>query len=179
MDVNWCGKAVSVQSNVFKPGELFTFEGVCRLWGRENVPCTLDFPAADLAKRGEVLNARMGFIQEQLDWLESNRAVLEETLLKENMPALAADWAASAEEAEDPDGECYVMEDGLKVCLPITAEDFCRSLYPAGVSLVFDAGWDQPLISMGLGCVPDYFAGHVIGMTIYADKRVCCDGLVG
>lgn len=168
-----------MKSSVFKPSESFTFEGVCRLWGRENVYCTLDFPASDLEKRGEVLNERIGLIQEQLDWLEANWAAVEEAILKEDMLKLAEDWAASAEEVEDGDGECYVMEDGLKVCLPIPQEVFMRSLYPASVSLVFDAGWDQQLISIGLGCAPDYFAGHDIGITINADKKVRCDGLVG
>ena len=168
-----------MHSGDFRSSELFAFEGECRLWNREKVICTLDFPAADLERRQAVLNKRLPFIKEQLAWLENSRAAIEQALLDDGMAALAERWAESAEEAEDEETACYIMEDGLKVFLPITPEVFCRSLYASSVSLVFDGGWDNPYISLGLGCSPDYFAGHVISVSVDAQKQVHCDGLTG
>lgn len=111
--------------------------------------------------------------------MESNRSLLEQAMLDDGMAILAGDWAAGAEEAEDEEAECYIMEDGQKVFVPVTPDDFCRSLYPQSVCLLFCNGWDKPYMTVGLGCAPDYFAGHSIMVSVNADKRICCDGLAG
>ena len=82
---------------------------------------------------------------------------------------LAEDWASSAEPAEDETQECYLMENGAKVFLPITKEDFAASL--RYVSVTVYAG-ENISLELYLGCEPDYFAGHSIGMKIGADHTL-------
>lgn len=89
------------------------------------------------------------------------------------------DYNPVAYKAEDEEQECYIMEDGEKVFVPITEEDFCESLYIDGFTMNFKDGWDKPFIDLYLCCSPDYFAYHCIHIMIDDNKNVICNGLAG
>ncbi|ACD23046.1 DUF2262 domain-containing protein [Clostridium botulinum] len=163
----------------FEKSDVFTFEAKCTLWNKENIGFGVDFPDERKGENLEILSKHLSDIEKQLKWIEENRRCIEKTLLDDDMVSLAEDWASSSEEAEDEEQECYLMEDDQKVFLPISDEDFCKSLYIDGFSINFEDGWDKPNIDLYLCCSPDYFAYHCISISIDENKSVECNNLAG
>lgn len=157
--------------------DIFSFEGYCRLWGQQNINLFLIFP--EDADRDEYLKKQMASVNEQLLWIESNRSKIEDYLLSEDFLSLAENWASSAEKAEDEEQECYVMEDGQKVFLPITDSHFRNSLRFSSVELNYEEEEEKPAINIYLQCDPDYFAYHVIDIMIDGDKNITSATLAG
>lgn len=165
-----------MEISAFRPGKYFSFEGEYPLWGtRVSVGIGLGNSVVD---KNQQLADSLPAIEERLTWLESNRPTIEKALLDDGMVSLAEDWASSAEEAEDALG-CYVMEDGQKVCLPITSQDFCRSLSVSSLGMYCEDGKEDIMMDVFLVCSPDYFAGHSINITIKADGSVKNNSLCG
>lgn len=154
------------------------FEARLLLWGREGVPMTLILPEEESGKE-KALEAHLPDVERELQWLDQAFPTVVRAVLEEDMVSLAEDWASSAPVAEEETQDCYVMEDGQKVFLPITEKAFCQSLYPDGIGLSFEEGWDRPSMDLYLCCSPDYFAGHCIAVSVDRDHRVTCDGLAG
>lgn len=115
-------------------------------------------------------------IKENLKWLEENREKVSAVLLEDGIVELAEEWAAGGIPSEEEE-ECYFIEDGEKVYLPITKEDFLKSLYPEGISVTIDS--ESIIMEIYLCCYPDYFAGHCIIVEIDADKNIICNSLAG
>lgn len=162
----------------FIPGQDFDYETRATLWGREGVDLALTLPA-DAVGKEEALRAHLPDVERELQWLDQAFPSVVRAVLQDGMLSLAEDWASSAQRAEEETQECYVMEDGQKVFLPITEKAFCRSLYPDGIGLSFEEGWDRPSADIYLCCSPDYFAGHCIVVSVDRDHQVTCDGLAG
>ena len=153
-----------MQVSDLTPGKYFAFEGKYPIWGTE----------ADIRIKmeedQEKLKAILPQIEEELRWLDTHKDTIVDHLVEQQgMLGLAEDWASSAEPAEDETQECYLMENGAKVFLPITKEDFAASL--RYVSVTVYAG-ENISLELYLGCEPDYFAGHSIGMKIGADHTL-------
>ena len=163
----------------FKKSDVFTFEAKCNLWNEEGVNFSVDFSDKTKGKEMEMLSKHLIDIEKQLQWIAKNRISIEKALIDDDMVSLAEDWASSAEEAEDEEKECYIMEDGQKVFMPISEEDFCKSLYIDGFNINFENSWDKPTIDMYLCCSPDYFAYHCISIFIDENKNVKCNSLAG
>ena len=161
----------------FTPGKYDAFEGKTSVWGTRNVRIAVAFPNEAEGKEDEYLAKYLVSINEKLGWIEQNRQKVEQALLDNDIVSLAEDWASSAEEAEDEAQECYVMEDGQKVFLPISDEDFCKSLNLVTIALYFDEEISN--MELYLVCKPDYFACHCIMATINAENQVKCGGLAG
>lgn len=161
----------------FKKSELFTFEGRCMIWGEKDVPLSVDFPDGETGDVNALLAAHLPDIEKRVAWVNASRAAIEQCVVDDGMVELAEDWAQSAE--EDPDSDCYIMEDGEKVCLPITEADFRKSLSVGEMSLGFTAGWDSPDMELYLYCKPDYFAGHTIIVDVDKDGNCECGSLAG
>lgn len=145
------------------------------VWGNPGVSVTVDFPGGQDWEEG--LEEYLPALRERLHWLGENRSALEDCLLEDGMLELAGDWASSAEEAEDEEGECYVMEDGQKVFLPIREEDFRASLYIESVGIDLSSG--EPALQLCLCCSPDYFAGHCLCVSVDAEGNIESGGLAG
>ncbi len=162
----------------FTAGEGRDYEAQICLWGREGVRLVLTL-AEDGSGKEESLEAHLPEVQRELQWLEQAFPTVARALLQDGMAALAEDWVSGAQRAEEETQDCYVMEDGQKVFLPVTEKAFCQSLYPDGVQLSFEDGWDHPAMDIYLCCCPDYFAGHCIVVSANRDHQVVCDGLAG
>ena len=93
------------------------------------------------------------------------------------MLELAEEWASSAEEAEDEEQECYIMEDGEKVFFPISEKDFTDSLYVESITMNIED--NEISLEIFFCCCPDYFAGHCIIVDIDKDGNVVNRGLAG
>lgn len=157
--------------------DIFSFEGYCQLWGQQNINLYLVFP--EDADRNDFLLKNIDSVNEQLKWIENNRSEVENYLIKKDFLLLAENWASGAEKAEDEKQECYVMEDGQKVFLPITQDDFKGSLYFSSVELSYEEDINKPKLNIYLQCNPDYFAYHVIDMIIDGNKNIISANLAG
>lgn len=157
--------------------DIFSFEGYCQLWEQQNINLYLVFP--EDADRDDCLKKNIDSVNEQLKWIENSRSEIENYLIAKDFLSLAENWASGAEEAEDEEQKCYVMEDGQKVFFPITAEDFKNSLCFSSVELSYEDDINKPSINIYLQCNPDYFAYHVIDMMIDEDKNITSASLAG
>lgn len=171
------GMAVNIKD--FKKWDVFAFEAKCNLWDEENVKFYVGFSDETKGKEMEMLSIHLVDIEKQLQWIAENRTSIEKVLIDDDMISIAEDWASGAEEAEDEEQECYIMEDDQKVFIPISEEDFCRSLYIDGFNINFENSWERPTIDMYLCCSPDYFAYHCISISIDENKNVRCNSLAG
>lgn len=159
----------------FEKDDTFAFKTTCNLWG-ENTEVFIDLFSEDELEAK--LKEFLPIIEEKIIWIDRNRNIIEKELINDDMVGLAEDWASSAEEAEDEEVECYIMEDGQKVFLPISNEDFCNSLKISGITMNCHEKEDV-WMEMFLICDPDYFAYHAIYVIIDANMNVKSNGLAG
>ncbi len=118
-------------------------------------------------------------INRLLTLLDNGRDKIVDALIKGGMIELAEDWASSAEEDEDEE-DCYIMEDGTKVKLPITEEQFAASVVMDGMSIYYDEDEVGELsASLYVVCQPDYFACHCIEIYLDGDLNIDVNGLAG
>ena len=153
--------------------EVFDYEAKSEIWG-EQVGIGIDCD-------GSSLGAMLPLIEKLTDFLDKNKDKVVAALVDDDFLSLAEDWASSAEEAEDSteERECYIMEDGAKVYLPITEDDFAASLHFDGISVYFDDDADDISASVYLICQPDYFAYHCIEIFIESGMVINVNGLAG
>ena len=111
----------------FLVGDDFGYEIKVTLWGREEVPMTLILPEEESGKE-EALEAHLPDVERELQWLEQAFPSVVRAVLREGLVSLAEDWVSGAQRAEEETQDCYVLEDGRKVFLPITEKAFCQSL---------------------------------------------------
>ena len=159
--------------NEFKTSDVFDYEGKATIWGQQvgiGVDCT-----------DSTLEAMLPKIEKLVDFLDKGKDKLVKALVEDDFLSLAEDWASSAEEADESteERECYIMEDGTKVYLPITEEDFANSLHFDGVSIYYDDEKDDISASVYLVCQPDYFAYHCIEIFVEGGLTIDVNGLAG
>ena len=157
--------------------DAISFEAETRLWSRDNILICVDFPQDE--DRNEYLKKYITSINALLNWIEKNRTKIEDILIENNYLSLAEDWAASADEAEDEEQECYIMEDGQKVFIPIKEADFRNNLYLNSVTMTFEDDPEKPEMYLYLSCDPDYFSYHDIEILIDEDQNIEILGLIG
>lgn len=159
----------------FRKSELYSYETDVTIWGRRigiGVDC-------DKYSLEECLPA----IDKLVDMLDKGRDKMLSALFDYGIISLAEDWASSAEEAEEyednEDIECYIMEDGTKVFLPITEEDFAKSLNMEGINIYFDDSAEDINADVFMFCKPDYFACHSIEVFVDKNGNIDVNGLAG
>lgn len=157
----------------FAPSEIFNFEGNAEIWG-EQVGISVDCA-------GSTLEEMLPKINKLIEFLCSGKDKVVKALVEKGMLETAEDWASSAEEAEESteEHECYIMEDGAKVYLPITEEDFTGSLHFDGISVYYDDENDDISASVYFVCQPDYFAYHCIETFMDSKGNIDVNGLAG
>lgn len=157
----------------FIPSEVFDYEAQTSVWG-DTVSIGVDCD-------GSTLNAMIPKINSLVEFLQNNKDKIVKALVEDDFLSLAEDWASSAEEAEDSteERECYIMEDGTRVYLPITEEDFADSLHFDSLSVYFDDEKGDISADVFLVCVPDYFAYHCIEIFVEGDHTIKVNGLAG
>ncbi len=160
----------------FKVSDVFSYEGAVQLWGK-NTFIALNFPKdRPEDKYFDILAEK---ITAQIKWIEENRKKMEKALTDYGCISLAEDWASSAEEADDEEQECYIMEDRQKVFFPISEEEFLNSLYLESISIDFRRDTENPEMELFICCNPDYFAYHTLHVLVDFEKNVKCSGLAG
>ncbi len=166
----------------------YLYEGQFKIWGEDSgilVRVEDGTPDNDLT-REKVL----AVMEKITAVLNEKRSVIEQALIDDDMVATAEDWASSGEEDydegdedhEDDDNrkECYILEDGSKVYLPITEEDFKASLTSSGGVLAYvNENFEYKDFDFFINCEPDYFACHSILVSVDADGSVKVGGLAG
>ena len=164
----------------FEKSDIFTVESKVTLWGKRDINVGIDLPCFDDSELDEQLQKYSPMIEEKIKWIESNRKIIEKALIEDDMVELAEEWASSAEMAEDENEECYLMENGDKVFLPISESDFLNSLQINGINMQFDDEEEEDnFFEIFLECHPDYFACHVIDVYVDYENNVTCNGLAG
>lgn len=153
-------------------------------WGDE-VELTLFLRYAD-GKKEELSEERIEEIIEKglknlnplLKKAEGNREQLMSLLKEEEYIELATEWVEGAEEVEDKE-DCYLVDD-VEVCVPITEEDFEKSLNCGG-GMGGEINLDGEIESLSIYFVfnPDYFAGHCIEGYIEENGEFSINGLAG
>lgn len=114
-------------------------------------------------------------IKKTLEWINRKRHVIEQAILDSNMTESAEYWIMVAEKLENG---CYRLENGEEISLPLSDDDFCKSLCIPELLINFeeDGSCDMEIY---FTCQPDYFAGHCIEVTVDNEKNIICDGVTG
>jgi hypothetical protein len=147
------------------------------LWG-ENVPfsVSLEKPLEDLTIQEKYLLVKT--VTREINWIECSKKIIIDALIEGHMLELAEDWVSSAEEVEGKE-ECYEVEDGQQVQLPISEADFAASLFFNSLGIDFESDLAKFSISIFFECSPDYFAGHSINVSCDPNHKVEAGGLFG
>lgn len=120
-------------------------------------------------------------IKSVLLWVNNNQELCTETAIEEGMIMLAEEWIKDEDSKVTNEKDCYLTVDKEKVFLPITQTDFYNSLKVVSITFSVEEGITD--IEMYIGCVPDYYACHVIWYSLIIKengKIECeCNGLEG
>lgn len=112
-------------------------------------------------------------------WLDNNKEEVCRALIENDTIELAEDWVEGGEEAVIDGKKVYVDGDDI-VELPITEEQFSKSLYFNGISINIDEDSEYRIdMDVFLDTKPDYFAGHSIELSIREGYKISVWGLVG
>lgn len=144
------------------------FLGYTTFHGRGGVYYAVNLPEGDDTEAG--LKKHFPFLRETLEWLNNNQDEIEKTLVEADIPKLAGEWAAKGRKIENDSGECYMLNDGETVIVPVTEKAFCESIYYDGISIDMDL--PQTEIFLYIRTSPDYFDGRYITIYIDCDKNI-------
>ena len=166
-------RGIDMQIKDFKDSDVFDFEAQTEIWG-DSVGVGVDCD-------GSSLETMLPMINRLAEFINKNKSVVVRTLVDDGMLETAEDWVSSAEEAEDStaERECYIMEDGTKVYLPITEEDVAASLRMDGMSVYYDYEKEDISADVFFICKPDYFAYHCIEVFMDSKGNIDVNGLAG
>lgn len=117
-------------------------------------------------------------VNKEINWVENNKDKIVATLIAGGMLDLAEDWASSGQEVDGKE-ECYEMEDGQQVQLPIDPQDFSDSLFFNSLGIDFEEEMSTFSLSLYINCSPDYFAYHSIEVFIESNHEIRVNGLAG
>ncbi len=155
----------------FEKAKYSDYEAKIVVWGEDS--------EVGVSCDGSTLEEMLPKINAFLAKLNSGREQIIKALIDDDMLSLAEDWASSAEQDEDSEQECYIMEDGTRVYLPITEEDFAKSIVFDGLSIYYDDASDDIDASVYVSCQPDYFACHCIEINVDGKFNIDVNGLAG
>lgn len=124
-----------------------------------------------------ILNKSLEKINNILEKAEKNKPQLMELLKEGDYINLATDWVEGIEEVEGEEN-CYLIDD-TKVYIPITEEDFEKSMNFSEIATdIYSDGIIED-ISVYITFEPDYFAGHCIECYIDENGNFLVNGLAG
>lgn len=120
--------------------------------------------------------------KEHLLWLENNKKAISDALIEDDMIGLAEDWVKDSEE-KIIDGEKVYVDGDYIFKLPITKDEFCKSLYFNSMGVAIDENRNiadsRILIEICIDTNPDYFAGHSMDITVFDGYKISVNGLAG
>lgn len=152
----------------------FAFTAKAQLWGSSaNVDIILD---AETPRNSHTIEKIYPHIDRIVQRVDMKRAKIEQALLDSGWLDIAEEWAAQGRVSKREQG-CYLLEDGSKVYLPLTEDDFCDSIFAESVCIYFDEELEVNDVTVYLVCSPDYFAGRAIAVLIDSDGDIQIKGL--
>ena len=125
----------------------------------------------------DILNKSLEKINNMLEKAEKNKPQLMELLKEKDYINLATEWVQGAEEVEEEEN-CYLIDDN-KVYIPITEEDFEKSMNFGEIGTDIYSDGETEDISVYTTFEPDYFAGHCIECYIDENGNFLINGLAG
>lgn len=121
-------------------------------------------------------------VKEYLQLINDTQKECFRSILDANMVKLAEEWIADETfKVEGEAKECYLTDEGEKVFIPITQQEFLKGIKLLSVDFIFIEGNEIPITELSLVCNPDYFSGHIILCRFENSKPIlykCC-GLEG
>lgn len=154
----------------------YTFSTV--LWGKETpFSVSLEKPLKELTIHEKYLLVKIA--TKEIGWLEQNKERVVAALVDDGILELAEDWVSGAQEVEGKEN-CFEVEDGQQVQLPISQKDFEDSVYLNSLGLTFERDLlDGFSMAVYIQCSPDYFAYHSIEVYYGSDHQIKVNGLAG
>ncbi|GCD10045.1 DUF2262 domain-containing protein [Clostridium tagluense] len=120
--------------------------------------------------------------KKHLLWLENNKKAISDALIEDDMIGLAEEWAESSDETIIDGEKVYVHGDDI-FRLPISEEEFCKSLYFNSIGIRIDEDMEimdsRIMIEAFIDTNPDYFAGHSMEVTVADEYKISINGLAG
>lgn len=155
----------------------FGYEYCLSIWG---VDCNVTiFPNGN---ENADLSILLLQVQKCLQQINDTQKECFRSILDADMIKLAEEWITDeAYKVENEVKECYLTDEGEKVFVPISQQDFFQSIKLQSINFVLDENDENPLVELYLGCNPDYFFGHIILCRFMNSNPVlykCC-GLEG
>ncbi|MDE7121787.1 MAG: DUF2262 domain-containing protein [Oscillospiraceae bacterium] len=170
---------IAIENLVPDKEEIFSYIGTCAIWNDET-RISIDF--GELENKSELLKNYLPLLEKYLGWLSQHRKDIVRALIDDGYLECANEYASCADLAEDEEQECYIMEDGQKVFLPITEEDFSNSLCLDDILFKFCEKKNKitrETLHLYFLCSPDYFAYHTLIVYILEDGSIEIGGLAG
>jgi len=150
---------------------------VVDLWG-EQKKVDVEVLVDDEVDNDTLFNLIFPSIKKSIAFVNEQRSEIEQALIDDKNVELANDWAESAPVSQEEEN-CYIMNDGQKVYLPITEEDFRKNIRIDEAEICFSDSFDDISTHLLIGYTPDIFAGHVLDIDIDKDNKITCIGLAG
>ena len=155
--------------------DVFAYTGKATVWGEET-DISISFDDSPEENQEALLKKTLPFLEKYLAWINQHRQNALQALFDDDILELAEDWASSAEpyydeedEDDDKEPEYYIMEDGQKVFLPITEQDFSKSLHLTAITFNCPYEEENAVTDIWCDCSPDYFAYHSVLIYLNAD----------
>jgi len=150
------------------------FEIKIKIWKRET---DLFIHFQKQVDKNIFLKDFLAIIQEEINWIESNKSKFEEILLEENILELVEDIATSAPLLECSSEECYLMSDDSIIYFPITEDDLYNSLYIEALTINFDKN-NKSNFEIFLSCNPDYLQENSFILSMDENKNIVFNGFL-
>lgn len=149
------------------------YETVGKIWGNE-VKITIETEG----NKKVALDTIIARIERILEMIPRREETVE-MLKNSGMIERAEEWVSECEPADDysDEHERFVVEKGVIIELPITAEQLVEGLRAESLDVIFIDTAEDFNAKLYLKCTPDYFAGHTVEVTIDKDGEMRCESV--
>lgn len=155
--------------------ERIAFTATTDVWGEET---RLSVVLDDETPRGShTIEKIYPLLDKAAQRVDIKRRRIEDALLRDGWLETAEEWASDIGKVSKREQGCYVMDNGDKVYLPLSEDDFCSSLSVESICIYFDEELDINDVTVYIVCTPDYFAGRAIAVLLDSDGGIQIKGL--
>ena len=166
---------MAMEYHDFREDEVFSMKGKTTIWTDRVIEVGLMFND-ERGKREQVLRY-IDAINEQIDFIVQNRALIADILTKDGMLSLAEDWITGDDDLEEGETRTYTLDDGNEVTVPLSEKVFRSSLRMESIVIDLTGGRENQSAELYVFCIPDYFKGHRIILDVEHDGTITCRGL--
>ena len=156
-------------------GDNIAFTALTDVWGGETqLNIVLD---GDTPRGSHTIEKIYPLLDKVAQTVDVRRRKIEDALLRDGWLETAEDWAAESGKVSKREQGCYIMDNGDKVYLPLSEDDFCGSLAVESICVYFDDELDINDVKVYIVCIPDYFSGRAITILLDSDGGIQIKGL--